>query len=40
VNEGHLLLVDITKPVLRAEIRPSKFEIIMVRGMGDIKAKL
>lgn len=28
VNEDHLLKVDITKPVLQAEIRPGMFEII------------
>ncbi len=28
VNEEHLLSVDITKPVLQAEIRPNRFEII------------
>lgn len=28
VNEDHLLTVDVTKPVVQAEIRPDMFEII------------
>lgn len=28
INEGHLPLVDVTKPVIQAEIRPERYEII------------